>query len=106
MIERLQEYFYTEPGRITAPGRLLVQLGALLLLAGAIGRVATGAINILPTLARQPETTKTFADIYPTWPLWWVPESLLGAAATVLLIVAGIGIALYGKSVDRMLKAF
>jgi hypothetical protein len=106
MLDRLQEFFYSEPGRITGLGRLLVQFGAFLLLSGAFGRLATGTINILPTLAKQPETTKTLADIYPELPLWWVPESLLGAVASGLVLVAGICIALHGKNIDRLLKAF
>jgi hypothetical protein len=101
MVDCLQDYFYIELGRITAPGRLLAQSGCLLLLAGAIGRVATGAINILPALAKQPESTESLSDIYSTLPLWWVPETWLGAAVSVLLILAGICIALHGNNVDR-----
>ena len=98
------DYFYSEPGRITSLGRLIFQIGSFLLIAGAIGRVATGTINILPTLARQAETSKTLADIYPSLPLWWVPETWFGAAAAGLLIVGGICLNIRGKQVDRLLK--
>lgn len=106
MLERLQDYLYSEPGRLSGIGKLLAQFGVFLFLAGAIGHFATSTINVLPTLAKQPETTKTLADIYPTLPLWWVPETWLGVITSVILAVAGICIALHGKSVDRMLKAF
>jgi hypothetical protein len=106
ILDHLQNYCYSKPGRITGLGRALVLFGAFLLLGGAIGRVATGAINILPTLVKQPETEKNLADLYPTWPLWWVPESWLGVVAVAVLIVVGICIALHGDRVDRMLKTF
>lgn len=104
MFEKLQDYFYSEPGRITGLGRFIVQFGLFLLLAGALGRVATGAINIIPTLARQAATSKTLADIYPSLPLWWVPETWFGLLGSLFLIVGGLFIHAHGKQVDRLLK--
>lgn len=104
MLEQLQNYFYSEPGRITEPGKLLARFGAFLLLVGAIGRFATGTINILPTLAQHPPATKNLADIYPTLPLWWVPESWIGVITSMLIIAVGTCVALHGKNVDRMLR--
>lgn len=106
MIENVQDYFYSEPGRITGPGKLLVLFGCFLLVMGAIGRLATGAINTLPTLAQQNGTTKTLADIYPTLPLWWVPESMIGGASSMLAIAIGAYVFLHGATVDRQLKSF
>lgn len=106
MLDWLQGYFYTEPGRITRPGQFLARLGAFLLLAGAIGRFVTGTNSILPTLAKQPETTKFLADIYPALPLWWVPESWMGTLVSVLMLAAGLCLSVHGKRVDRMLKTF
>lgn len=70
MFESLSNYFYSEPGRITPHEKALVLVAAFLLLLGAIGRVATLATNILPTLAQQPETNKNLAKIYPALPVW------------------------------------
>lgn len=105
MSEQLFHYFYSKPGRITQPGRLLVLLGAFLIMVGFFGRLATTTINILPTLAQQRQTDKSLAEIYPTLPLWWVPESIAGGALCVLLIAGGLLIFFYGKSVDRAVKA-
>lgn len=105
MFESLADYFYSEPDRITPYGRLLTLVGAFLLVAGALGRVATGAINILPTLARQPETNKTLSDIYPTLPVWWIPESFTGGAFCIFMIALGLCIFLHGKTIDRFLKS-
>jgi hypothetical protein len=105
MLERLQNYFYSEPRRITGPGKLLVLLGSFLLVMGAIGHLVTGAINILPALARQNQTARTLADSYPTLPAWWVPESMLGCALSMFVIGVGASVFLHGKSVDRQLKS-
>jgi hypothetical protein len=105
MFESVAEYFYSEPGRITPYGTFLTLIGAFLLLAGAIGRVATGTINVLPTLAQQPETNKTLSDIYPTLPVWWVPESLVGGAFGVIIVALGFYIFYHGKAIDRVLKS-
>lgn len=105
MIERVEDYFYSEPGRITGLGKLLVLSGCLLLVIGAIRRFATGVIN-LPTLAQPNDTTKTLADIYPTLPWWWVPESMIGGAFSALAIVIGAFVFLDGTTVDRQLKSF
>lgn len=104
MLERIHEYFYSEPGRITGHGRLICQLGAFLLVVGAIGRVVTTAINISPTIAKQPETTKMLAEVYPALPLWWVPETWYSAIACILLIVGGLCLNAHGKQVERMGK--
>jgi hypothetical protein len=104
MLERLQGYFYSEPGRISGIGKLIFQLGAFLFVAGAIGRVATIATNILPTVSKQLQASKALADIYPAVPLWWVPESWIGLTMSVLLIVSGVCLVSYGKNVDRFLK--
>lgn len=104
MLERMHEYFYSEPGRITGFARLIFQLGAFLLFAGALGQVATTAINILPTIAKQPETTKMLADIYPSLPLWWVPETWFSAIGCVFLIIGGLCLHVHGKQTDRLLR--
>jgi hypothetical protein len=105
MFESVAEYFYSEPGRITAYGKFLALVGAILLVAGAVGRVATVSVNVLPTLAQQPETNKTLSDIYPTLPVWWIPESLVGGAFCIIVIALGFYIFLHGKATDRFLKS-
>ena len=105
MFESLADYFYSERGRITPYGRALVLVAAFLLVVGAIGQVATRATNILPTLAQHPETNKALADIYPTLPVWWIPESLAGGVFCITMMALGFYIFLHGKTVDRFLKS-
>jgi hypothetical protein len=105
MFQRLADYFYSEPGRITLHGKALVLVAAFLLVVGAIGQVASRATNMLPTLAQHPETNKTLADIYPTLPVWWIPESLAGGMFCILMMAIGFYIFLHGKTIDRFLKS-
>lgn len=105
MFESLDKYFHSEPGRITYYGRMLILIGAFLLVIGALGQVATKAVNILPTLAQQPETSKTLSDIFPTLPVWWIPESLVGGAFCIIMMALGFYIFSYGKTIDRFLKS-
>jgi len=89
--------FHAKPGAGSGIGLLLAYAGMALLLAGAVGRLVTGMMNLVPKLAKQPETSSTLADIYPTIPLWWVPESWLGAAVAVALVVLGLRMIARGK---------
>jgi hypothetical protein len=104
MVERLTNYFLSEPGKITGLGRKFAYCGALLLLAGAIGQFATRTTNILPTLTHQAESTKMLADIYPTLPLWWVPESFVGAISSIVILIFGLALVSCGRRVDYFLR--
>jgi hypothetical protein len=104
MFERVENYFYGRPGRIKRSGKWIAMTGASLMMAGAIGLFVTRATNVIQTMAKQTETTKALSDIYPTLPLWWVPESWFGIFVSVVLIVVGVAVSSYGKDVDRMLR--
>lgn len=104
MFERIEDYLYAEPERITWLGAIIAKFGGFLLVAGAVGQLATRAINILPIIQSKAESTNTLVDIYPTLPLWWVPESFFGVFVSAILFAAGIGVNLYGRKIDRLLK--
>jgi hypothetical protein len=105
MSEGILLYFYTEPGRITSLGRFLNWLSSVLFLSAAVGHFVTTASNILPKHPGQLQTAKTLADIYPSLPLWWVPESFPGLALVVPVFIAGIYLTSYGKRLDRHLRS-
>ncbi|MGZ5198261.1 MAG: hypothetical protein ACXWC4_00690 [Telluria sp.] len=102
MLNLFSDYFYEKPGRLMTLGKAIALLGAGLLVAAAWGNVATGSINILPTLAGQPSTSKTLADIYPTLPLWWIPESGWGLFAAFALVVIGLLANARGRWIERI----
>lgn len=82
-------------------GQALFALGAFLIVSGMIGRVASAAINATRRLNKLPPLAG-LREAYPTYILWWVPETVLGYMLPALLATAGIYVALTAK---RFLKA-
>jgi hypothetical protein len=103
MLDRLYEYFLTKPVRIVEAGKALLWIGFMLLLFGFLGRIATVSADAVLRLARQPAEMKALRDIYPGLPTWWVPESFVGYFIAVVLIIAGIFVAMAGKRLVRLL---
>jgi hypothetical protein len=77
-------------------GQALFGFGGLLIVSGLIGRVATTAINSTRSLSKLPPLT-ALREAYPTYALWWVPETSVGYVMPVLLAAAGIYLALTAK---------
>jgi hypothetical protein len=101
MYEMLIEFFIARPGRLSALGRALFQVSAMILMVGLCGRVAviaTSAISAM-TVPVPPETS--LAMLYPSLPTWWVPESFLGYFACALTGVLGLMLVQMGKAIDR-----
>ena len=99
--ESAQEYFLEKPERIISVGSMFSTLGLAQLMAGAYGKVATTAINIIPTLAKQPESTKTLADIYPFAVVWFVPESIGGFLFSAMILISGLSLIGLGQQLIR-----
>lgn len=102
MLSRLVDYFYEKPGRLRAVGKVIALAGAGLLFAAAWGNVVTGSLNILPSLGTHPAISQTLADIYPTLPLWWIPESGWGLFAAVVIVAIGLFANARGRWIDRL----
>ena len=98
MYEMLIEFFIARRGRLSALGRALFQVSAMILLAGVCGHVATSAIR---AMAVSEPTDTSLAMLYPSLPTWWVPESFLGYFACVLTAVLGLMLVQMGKAIDR-----
>lgn len=105
MVEQIVGYFLTEPKRLRWFGAHLFQIGAFLALAGLISNFFTTAIGVTRSLSGQPASPVMIADFFPGVPLWWVPETLVGASITVVLIVLGLYLAHVGKQIDRFIRS-
>jgi hypothetical protein len=103
MLERLEDYFLTEPERLIGLGRALVYLGGMLIMFGLVGHVATSAANGIGIIGGHADTVKTLADIYPSLPTWWVPESIIGALPAIVTSALGIWLTLTGKRLRRLI---
>ncbi|KAF7960300.1 hypothetical protein AWV80_35025 [Cupriavidus sp. UYMU48A] len=85
-------------------GRLFAYLGGLWCMAGVAGAFATRVIGILQHTARQASTSPRLADLYPSLPTWWVPESWLGAMPAIALLVFGMWLVAVGNKLLRFLS--
>jgi hypothetical protein len=101
MLNQVDHYFHSRPNRISGPGRLLVRIGGFLFVMGIVGKALAGFMSALQSLVQQ-QATKTLSEIYPTLPLWWVPETAVGFIGSGLLVVAGFSLVMYGQRIDRL----
>ena len=101
MYEYLPEYLLSEPDRIVALGRGLARGGSIWLSVGAIGYAATNAMSAVESIGQQAAVLRTLAEIYPSLPTWWVPESVIGCVPALIAICAGVVLASMGKQLKR-----
>lgn len=78
-MERLLNYCLNPPTVAMEWGSGLFKLGGFFLFSGLYGSIAT-------TAAKKP----LLSEMYPGWPLWFVPESALAFVAVGLLMLAGL----------------
>lgn len=99
------EWLLHKPQRIIDSGKCLYLSGFAILLSGLWGQIATASVGVLFSLAPSTthQTTKFLAEIYPGLPTGWIPESFWGFAFSIILIVAGLSVALMGKKYKRLL---
>lgn len=98
-------WWIEKPQRLIDLGRGAFTAGAMLLIAGLWGIVATGSISIFALLvpSAQPQAVKTLADLYPALPTWWIPETAFGFIAVIILAILGFFAAITGKQYKKML---
>jgi len=101
MYEMLIEFFIARPGRLSALGRALFQVSAVILLFGLCGRIATTGISAIRGIGGIAPPDTALAVLYPSLPTWWVPENFLGYFACVLTAVLGLMLVNMGKTIDR-----
>lgn len=82
-------------------GKGLFSVGGILIICGLIGRAGMLAINQTRNLGKLP-ALRGLSEAYPMYPLWWVPEGVLGFLVALVLVGAGLSLALTAK---KRLKA-
>jgi hypothetical protein len=103
MLERLVDYFLTQPKRLVGLGQALAQFGGFLLVGGVIANAATKSLSVVRGMVGD-HTESTLADLLPGLPTWWVPESAVGFALAVLLTLAGVVALHTGRLYERALR--
>lgn len=104
MFFRIQEYFLSEPDRLIRLGSSLTFVGGMLIVFALLGNVATGTIGVLGSLGGQGNTVKVLAEIYPSLPTWWIPETVIGAIPAISLAAIGGILGELGRRVKRYLR--
>jgi len=100
--ENIWGWFVVRPERILNAGWSFFSGGAILFVAGLWGRVASAAVNVLSQMAKKPFDA-SLAAMYPDFPTWWIPESVVGLVFAALLVAVGIYLTLLGKKLNRLL---
>lgn len=103
MYDTLIEFFLLQPTRLIATGRAVFHLGAMVLIAGLIGRIAIAGAAAIQGLSGRVAGNATLATLYPALPTWWVPESAFGYIVCAFAAAAGIAIAHFGRRLERVM---
>jgi len=103
MYEMLIEFFIARPGRLSALGRALFQVSAMILLVGLCGHVAITATSAIRAMAVSVPPDTSLGMLYPSLPTWWVPEGFFGYFACVLASLLGLTLIQIGKAIDRVI---
>ena len=103
MYETVVGYFLSKPARLMDIGRVLAELGAGLIVAGLIGRLFLVATSGLASLGGQAGLTRGLADVFPSFPTWWVPETIIGAIPALMLLGLGMWCHVTGRHIRRLL---
>lgn len=97
MTDLVLMFLLSQPHRLTALGRLLYRLAAFQVATGVLAQTA------LSTLRRSHSGVgfRWLSDVWPAWPTWWVPESVVGMIAVTALGTIGLAVAYRGRQWDR-----
>ena len=104
MLEQITFFFISKPKRMIFVGELLFKAGAAIIVLAFLANVGTSAIEHIGGLTGQPATAKSLAEIYPTLPTWWIPESFVGGIPAIFMVITGLWLIAFGKQINRYIK--
>lgn len=93
-------WIYQKPELARMIGQALFSVGGFIIICGLIGRAGLTALNQARTMGKMP-VFAGLSEAYPMYPLWWVPEHLIGYAVPVGVACFGLYVAITAKSVLR-----
>lgn len=90
-------FLESRPDRLTRAGRFLYRFAAALIVVGVVADVVVGSVRH----ARHDHHYRWIADVFPSLPTWWIPETVSGVLAVIVLGAAGLVLAYEGRRIDR-----
>ncbi len=97
MNDLFARFFEARPHRLTLAGRALYRLAAAQIVLGVVADVIVTSMRH----ARHDGAYRWIADVFPASPTWWIPETVPGVLAVVVLGAAGLVLAYEGRRLDR-----
>lgn len=104
MLERCVDFFLGEPRRLVQLGLALLRIGCVLIGVGLLGAAATTAVSVVKGLGGGVRPTVELAEVIPSLPTWWIPESALGYGFALCSVAAGIWTIHTGRTYQRLLQ--
>lgn len=101
-MDHVIEFFLSEPKRLMSLGHSLVTVGAMIIIIGLIGNVATSSISAVHLIGAVSSPTPTLAQLYPNFWTWWISESFIGSVPALLIAATGICMTLLGRDLQRV----
>jgi len=97
MIDLVWMFVLSQPHRVTTVGRVLYRFAAFQVVTGVVAQIVVSALR-----RTQPQiTARWIADVWPSVPLWWVPETVIGMIGVTTLAAIGLAIAYGGRQFER-----
>lgn len=87
-----------KPGRVTRLGEFVGFVGYFLSLAALFSRMP----GMVVAAFHGSTEFRTLSELYPSWPLWWVPESGASIILALLICAAALYLRSVGHKVDRL----
>lgn len=97
MTDLVLMYLLSQPHRLTTVGRLLYRLAASQVALGVITQTILSALRC----THGGNGYRWLSDVWPRWPAWWIPETVLGMIAVTTVGAIGLALAYRGRQWDR-----
>ena len=91
MLERIYENLYSYPEDARQIGAFLQWISFVFFLVGLLSNVLVQATSLMQGLIlKNGKTESSMAQLMPSIPTWWIPESVPALALIALLGIAGV----------------
>lgn len=104
MFEKMLGAALAHPKRLQGLSNILLSLSYWLGIAGILGFFVTTAVGAMGSLVGTHGQTIALAEIYPSLPTGWVPESTAGFVVTGLIYLLGIWLKYASREIERLLR--